>query len=340
MIQLRLDALFGCKDSEYRRQHDCVEVFDFFCGAGGFSCGAESAGCKVVFACDNNEDALETHRRNHPRAQHVCADLPIENIPFPTDGRPFHVHGSPPCQKLSKCNHGTATSEDVSGSLNLIDWFVEMAINSGATSWSMEEVASKHAITLMEAIRQKHRSSVAYGVFYFDELGVPQTRKRLLAGSPHLISKLQRLRCATKRRTIGDVVERPRGTHLRGTVSSKGQRKKARAQAGEARYVYKKAELGEFCRAIDQPSLTIPTHGMAWITKELGGKAHTRLELYPHEAAAIQTFPRTYKWPDKKVIAMRQVGNAVPPLVAELLMRPESVRPERCGSPSLTLHPE
>jgi len=195
--------------------------------------------------------------------------------------------------------------------LNLIEWFVEMAINSGATSWSMEEVASKHAIQLIESIRQKHRSSVAYGVFYFDELGVPQTRKRLLAGSPHLISKLQRLRCATKRRTIGDVVEKPRGTHLRGTVSSKGQRKKARIEPGEARYVYKKAELGEFCRAIDEPSLTIPTHGMAWITKEPGGKAHTRLELYAHEAAAIQTFPSTYKWPDKKVIAMRQVGNAV-----------------------------
>ena len=47
-------------------------IYDFFAGAGGFSTGARQAGCRVVYACDNNADALATHKRNHPEAEHAC----------------------------------------------------------------------------------------------------------------------------------------------------------------------------------------------------------------------------------------------------------------------------
>ena len=38
------------------------------------------------------------------------------------------------------------------------------------------------------------------------------------------------------------------------------------------------------------------------------------------ELAAVQTFPPDYEWPDAVKQAQRQIGNAVPPLVAQLLM--------------------
>ena len=48
-----------------------VEVFDLFCGAGGFSQGAVQAGHRVVFACDSDPESIATHERNHP---HGCVD--------------------------------------------------------------------------------------------------------------------------------------------------------------------------------------------------------------------------------------------------------------------------
>ena len=45
-----------------------MEVYDLFCGAGGFSTGAVAAGAVVAYACDHDEDALATHRANHPNA--------------------------------------------------------------------------------------------------------------------------------------------------------------------------------------------------------------------------------------------------------------------------------
>ena len=52
-----------------------MEVIDLFAGAGGFSTGAQMAGCKVVWAANHWPDAVEWHSKNHPGAIHVCQDL-------------------------------------------------------------------------------------------------------------------------------------------------------------------------------------------------------------------------------------------------------------------------
>ena len=46
MRQLTLRGLFGCKDEcVVRARSGSLEVYDLFCGAGGFSTGAVAAGC-------------------------------------------------------------------------------------------------------------------------------------------------------------------------------------------------------------------------------------------------------------------------------------------------------
>jgi site-specific DNA-cytosine methylase len=217
------------------------------------------------------------------------------------------------------------------------------AMQSGATSWSMEEVHSSKIIKILEKIRQKHRNKIAYDVFHCIDYGVPQTRTRLLAGTPSLIAKLQRLRHRLSRRSVRDVISKPRGTHIRGSKSNISMRKKANPQPGEAKYTYEKASLGDNCTSIDGPAPTIPTIGAAWVTKEHGKKAHSRLPMLPVEVAALQTFPADYKWPARKELALRQIGNAVPPLLAQLFMQPEEdaiAAVARPVSPSLALHPE
>ncbi|MFC6520086.1 DNA cytosine methyltransferase [Undibacterium arcticum] len=52
-----------------------MNAIDLFAGAGGFSTGAQMAGCNVVWAANHWQQAVDTHAANHPDAQHVCQDL-------------------------------------------------------------------------------------------------------------------------------------------------------------------------------------------------------------------------------------------------------------------------
>lgn len=48
---------------------------DLFAGLGGFTEGAEQAGCSVVWAANHWRAVVETHAANHPRTKHACRDL-------------------------------------------------------------------------------------------------------------------------------------------------------------------------------------------------------------------------------------------------------------------------
>lgn len=51
-------------------------IIDLFAGGGGASTGIEAATGRIVdYAINHDEVALETHRRNHPRTQHLEADI-------------------------------------------------------------------------------------------------------------------------------------------------------------------------------------------------------------------------------------------------------------------------
>ena len=89
-----------------------IDVVDLFCGVGGFSEGARQAGHRVVLAVDSNTSALDAHKLNHPLAVHELAILPAENLQqlLPSAGAKWHLHGSPPCTKLSRAG-GTNRSK-------------------------------------------------------------------------------------------------------------------------------------------------------------------------------------------------------------------------------------
>jgi site-specific DNA-cytosine methylase len=317
---MRQRSLLSFLKTNNNSKHNDLEVYDLFCGAGGFSAGARDAGCRVVFACDNNEDALRTHALNHPDTSHVCCELPCE-IPLPVDGRPFHVHGSPPCQKLSQANQTQRLVGDNEAAINLVDWYLKFALASGATSWSMEQVANKQIIDIVERLRLKNLSMVSYGVFSFDKLGVPQTRKRLIAGSPCLIAKLICEAQNQPRRSIKDVILHPRGTHVRGRIATfRHDFKRIVDDDGNERRKYKKAKWADYCRPIKGAAPTVlARHALLWITAD--GEGKNRSALNSLELAALQTFPPTYIFPKAKGLACSQIGNAVPPRVAELMLR-------------------
>ena len=329
MRQLSIASLVGERRGDNHEDHPpsgsdtqpSVEVFDLFAGCGGFSTGAVMAGAKVVYACDFDEEALQVHKDNHPEVQHVCQKLPRMNIPFPTDGRRWHLHCSPPCQKLSWANNTHREDGDREEALVLVEWSLHVALTSGCQTWSLEQVSSKLVIQLLDYYRSQHPNRVSYCVFDFSNLGVPQTRRRIIAGSPHVVAGLMRMRRTTNLVGIRDVIPEPRGDYIRDASYTGKKREKRAFSAGPPGIVKQRGTWADHCRSIEKPCYTIlANRGYTWVTFNGEGKPCDHSRLDPDEYAAIQTFPPGYKWPPNRAFAQKVIGNAVPPLIARLIM--------------------
>ena len=315
---MRQPTLAQVLNSERSDSGRCLEVYDLFCGAGGFSAGAAAAGCRVAFACDMDAEALKTHEVNHPDCQHLLQELPADDLPLPADGRAWHLHASPPCQKLSSASTRARSQGDKDHALELVRWFLTLALRSHASSWTLEQVASPQVLDLVESVRRSAPTRMAYDVFYFETLGVPQTRRRLIAGSPRLIGKLLRARESQPRRSVRDVLPVPRGTHVRNDRWWSKKRLK-NIPGGRARYVYTKCSWTDGCWTVRGPAPTVLQSRLFWIRRNTDGtlfRDHLRVDEY----ASLQTFPPDYVFPERAVLAQKLIANAVPPLVAQLLL--------------------
>jgi len=321
MRQPTIRACLGHVEAPIPRATDgALEVWDLFAGAGGFSTGAELAGGTVAYACDVWPEALETYRRNHPNARTQCLELPAP-IPFPTDGRAFHLHGSPPCQRFSDNGRRYNTDESLTHATNLIEWFVETAMTCGATSWSMEQVSRAPTIAVIDAMRKRYPGRVAHATIDFCKLGVPQRRKRLIAGSPELVARLVRATAVGGlKRSVGDVISKPKGYMVRTNLSARCKRLRHDRKPGETKYVYPKATMDDFLHPLTGPAPTVTTNGdIRWVWRAVDGK-HKWSRLSIREIAQLQTFPADYKWPADIRLSRQLIGNAVPPRVAQLLL--------------------
>lgn len=76
------------------------DVIVLFSGCGGFSEGFKQSGFNIIYANDNWNIALQSHKLNHPTAEHILGDIrKIKDFP----SAPI-VIGSPPCQQFSVGN--------------------------------------------------------------------------------------------------------------------------------------------------------------------------------------------------------------------------------------------
>jgi DNA (cytosine-5)-methyltransferase 1 len=86
-----------------------LKVIDLFCGAGGFSEGLRQAGFDIIWAVDNWQVAVDTHKENHPSCITIKDDIiRLSKLP----DKEFHkiipdseiIIGSPPCTAFSNSN--------------------------------------------------------------------------------------------------------------------------------------------------------------------------------------------------------------------------------------------
>ncbi len=127
------------------RRSSAVTVTDLFCGAGGSSLGAQSAGMTLRLAMNHWRVAIDTHSTNFPDADHVCADVST------TDPRRYQstdiLIASPECT-----NHTSAKGKPrQTNQLRLLDnGDVDPAAErSRATMWDVPRFAERHQYALI-----------------------------------------------------------------------------------------------------------------------------------------------------------------------------------------------
>ena len=118
-----------------------LTLTDLFCGAGGSSTGADKiAGVEVRMAANHWALAVETHNKNHPNADHDCADISqVDPRRYPTTDI---LWASPECT-----NHSRA--KGIKRNLQQPDLFGETvadeaAERSRATMWDVVRFTEVH----------------------------------------------------------------------------------------------------------------------------------------------------------------------------------------------------
>jgi DNA (cytosine-5)-methyltransferase 1 len=320
-----------------------LTAIDLFAGAGGLSLGLKQAGVHVVAALDNSVDAIETHALNFPGTLHIVDDA--NNVNFESFKRIDIVAGGPPCQPFSVSGKQLGEQD----TRDLVPLFIRAVDQMQPRAFLMENVGGLTTTRFrpylekqVEALRRLGYD-VSVAVLDAADYGVAQHRERLFVVG---------IRGGKKFRF-------PEPTHgPRGSQPYVAVRRVLEGcpvdEANTAKVVYAKNPVlrkqwnaGMLLNGkgrpldMDQPAFTIPataggnrTHIVdtagtlrAYHAElQAGGKARKGMvpgtrRLTVRESARIQSFPDAFTFVGAKSKQYSQVGNAVPPGLAEAVAR-------------------
>ena len=333
-----------------------IKVFDFFSGCGGTSQGLRAAGCSVVLGVDNDPDAAATFRSNFPEAAFFAGDIRnltvgqlIEFIPQSGDDY-LLFSGCAPCQPFSKQNRNKPVKDErvpllaEFGRLVAAFWpeliFVENV--PGLQSASQEKGPFADFLRLLKRLGYR----VSYRVVLSQDYGVPQRRRRLVLiasslGTIPFPSATHGPGTATPYSTVWDYIadlpsiqageEHPGVLNHRAAMLSEMNAKRiASTPVGGGRLDWR-SELRLPChtqRGHDghtdvygrmkkyEPASALTTRCVSLSNGRYGHPEQDRA-ISVREAACLQTFPRDFGFKGNLGSMARQIGNAVPVLLAE-----------------------
>jgi DNA (cytosine-5)-methyltransferase 1 len=316
---------------------------DLFAGCGGLTRGfLDSRKYRAVFAVECDEDAAATYKANF--GDHVFCG-PIEQVEeFP---KVDVIVGGPPCQGFSPLNMRGVGLER----RTLWREYLRALREAQPDAFLMENVPQLLHSAEYTAFKEAAKEldfEIADGVLNAADFGVPQTRRRAIVigsrlGMPTLPAGKygldKRLAWRTVKDAIDDLPKRPTNRewhNARNPHPISVERYETIPGEGEGRFELaerrpditpdcwmrkKKGSTDVFGRLWwDKPAFTIRTE---FFKPEKGRYLHPaeHRPITVREAARLMSLPDDFQLPgDQSMTSIaRQIGNAVPPLLARRL---------------------
>ena len=292
-------------------------VVSLFSGAGGMDLGLEQAGMKVLWANDFDRDACETYRM---WSDAIVVEGDIANVDFSTVPDPDVIVGGFPCQGFS-----LAGPRKINDNRNaLYKHFVHAVEEKRPYAFIAENV--KGILTLgdgaiLEAIIQDFEDRgyhVAWKLLNAADYGVPQNRERVIfVGLRTDISSKYEfpeplVKRVTMREILGDLPKPKEEDICMAPYSSRFMSRNRRRDWDEISYT------------IPAMAKQVPLHPSSPMMTKLEqdlwvfGEGETRRFSW-QEAAMIQTFPKDMLFAGDLTSKYKQIGNAVPVLLAKAI---------------------
>lgn len=159
-----------------------AKVVSLFSGGGGLDLGFKAAGFKIIWAIDNNQNAVNTYKANI--GEHIiCEDInktDVKDIPHADI-----VIGGPPCQSFSLA--GNRNADDDRG--KLVWTYISIIKEIKPKAFLFENVtgllSAKNAkgekvIDLLKTAFREIGYTITMQVVNAADYGVPQRRKRVI----------------------------------------------------------------------------------------------------------------------------------------------------------------
>lgn len=336
-----------------RNTLSCIESF---CGAGGLSLGLSNAGFDTRFSFDLDEKAIETYRTN---MMNDCEVLDIQNVNSFSLLERLNIpvgdldlfSGGPPCQGFSKQRRNGFLLDDPRNLL--IKEYIRLVAEIQPKTFLLENVAifgQKRGRVYLEELSSSLTNYYFYPDFYNSaDYGLAQKRQRfiLIAVRKDLQSIYRKpLRVVgpftTVREAIGDLPdapvdgsEHPIFYNHRRTLPSEANIKRFSfvPQGGGWQDIPWEYRLD--CHKVSNPKTggwtdvfgrldwegqcpTITAGFDNFSRGRYGHPEHNRA-ITPREAARLQGFPDSFKFIGNRADVRLQIGNAVPPPMAECI---------------------
>jgi len=281
-----------------------MKVVDLFAGLGGFSAGALAAGAEVILGVDHDPVPLKLWSANVPGGRAVLTSLGSSSgdaISLPPPSPHLHVHASTPCTDLSPARGRSATPADVAAGVCMLRWALDLVLERGDHSWSLENVSTPKTREVLTDYAARFPEKVAFATLDAADFGSPQTRIRLIAGPPALVKLLQEMPSSQR-------------VSVRQAFASSGLDVPAPYLKNQTR-----GRDGEPCRrSVEEQSFTIcASHALTWATRD----GETVKTMSARDSAVLMGFDAAWRLPKGSRAAQKAVGNAMCVLMSRAIVQ-------------------
>lgn len=335
-----------------------LKVIDLFCGAGGLALGLEKAGFQIAASVEMDPKACKTYRRNFgdhliERDIHQLTVSELLEFAKMTVGECKLLAGGPPCQGFSIQRRGA--DEDPRN--DLVFQYLRFVEGVMPQFFLMENVSglmSKRGTPFLDKVLSRV-AELGYTTYLTKvdaaNYGVPQMRKRVIlvgerAASADAVfsfpdAPIKNGAYRTVRQAIGDLPSPPADGSLHSNISNHArearlsQTNRERLQhippGGGREHLPDHLQLpchknnpGHRHMDVygrlewDKPAGTITARFDSFTRGKFAHPVEHR-SLTLREGARLQTFPDSFVFEGNREEVAKQIGNAVPPMLAEAL---------------------